>query len=202
MSTSKGHLKDARGVDIKAGDTVIYGFGVSRSVAMAEGVVEAADHNGEHPWPPEDGWPVKTTPTGLVKVRVVRRSYSSGTQPVVSIMADRMVVLKRGEWAVDGVTQETRSFLPPSPLPTQDEELYDKLVSSVERYTGDIERLSTGGGLDAYERRQGYYPDYTYLDPHDPDEVARRLGMYREWEARDRRELERCCARLEKEMPV
>lgn len=196
MSTSKGHLKDARGVDIRPGDVVIYGFGVSRSVAMAEGLVLGKHDDHTACLPPCDD-EVKTTPTGLVKVRVIRRSYDSKTQPVVSIAADRMVVLKP-------IVAEDADLivLPNSPLPTQDEELYDKLVSSVERYLDDIERLSTGEGLNEHERRQGHYPDYTYLDQHDPDEVARWLGMYREWEARDRRELERCCARLGKEVPV
>lgn len=207
MSTSKGHLKDARGVDICAGDTVIYGFGVSRSVAMAEGVVLAADHEGRYPWPPvdedepENGWPVSQTATGLVRVRVVRRSYASGTQPVVAIMADRMVVLKAGEWAIDGVTQEIRSFLPNSPLPTQDQELYYKLVGAIERWTDDVARLMAGGPLDENERR-GRHPDYTPVDPYDQDEIQHRLTRYRRILADERKQLAEVCTRLGKEMPV
>lgn len=193
MSTSKGHLKDARGVDIKPGDTVIYGFGVSRSVAMAEGVVLAADHKGEHPWPPEDGWPVSVTATGLVRVRVVRRSYSQGEKPVVAIMADRMVVLKTDYGTV-------RPYLPGSPLLTQDEELYYRLTSTMERRLDDIERLSTGGHLSGYERRRGYNePDH---EPDDSEQITYWLNNYRKWEARDRKQLEEVCARLGREMPV
>jgi hypothetical protein len=191
MSTSKGYLKDARGVDINAGDVVIYGFGVSRSVAMAEGVVlgKHDDHKACLP-PCLDA--VSQTKTGLVRVRVVRRSYAQGEKPVVAIMADRMVVLKQH----DGM----RPVLPPSPLPTQDEELYGKLTSTVERYMGDIERLSSGGELDRHEIQRGYNePPY---EPDDQERIAYWLNNYREWEAEARKQLEECCARLGKEMPV
>lgn len=191
MSTSKGYLKDARGVDVTPGDVVIYGFGVSRSVAMAEGKVEADS---------KDATRVSQTASGLVRVRVIRRSYSSGEKPVVAILADRMVVLKGRRF--DGVGTQAAWVLPPSPLPTQDEELYDKLTTTMERRLEDIERLSTGGGLDEHERRQGYYPDYTYLDQHDEGQVAWRLKLYREWETRDRAQLTECCKRLGRPMPV
>lgn len=195
MSTSKGQLKDARGVTIEAGDVVIYGFGVSRSVSMAEGVVLGADHNGQHPWPPEGGWPVSVTASGLVRVRVVRRSYSQGEKPVVAIMADRMVVLKK-------IIAEDVDLtcLPNSPLPTQDELLYDRLTTAVERYMDDIERLSSGGELDDHESRTGHYPNYTR--DRSPERRAYWLSNYREWEARDRKQLAECCERLERPMPV
>lgn len=191
MSTSKGHLKDARGVDINAGDVVIYGFGVSRSVAMAEGRVEAD---------PQDPSAVSVTASGLVRVRVVRRSYSSGERPVVAIMADRMVVLKPGFNNGGSDYDPDVWSLPPSPLPTQDEELYDRITSAMERWLGCIERLSSGGQLDHGERRRGYdEPDY---DPDDPGQIRYWLANYREWEARERKQLEECCARLGKPMPL
>lgn len=189
MSTSKGHLKDARGVDIKAGDIVIYGFGVSRSVAMAEGRVESD---------PKDPSGVSQTPSGMVRVRVVRRSYSQGSKPVISIMADRMVVLKGAPSHDDGLSLV--HVLPPSPLPTQDEHLYDQLTSTMERWLEDIERLAHGGDLDEHERGNGY--DKPLSDPQDPDRVAYWLGNYREWEARDRKQLEQVCARLGVAVPV
>lgn len=193
MSTSKGPLKDARGVDITPGDVVIYGFGVSRSVAMAEGKVETDSKNPAK---------VSQTVSGLVRVRVVRRSYSSGEKPVVAIMADRMVVLKPG-FNNEGSDYDPDVWsLPPSPLPTQDESLYDQLTATMERRLGDIERLSTGGELDEHERRGGYYPDYTYADADDPHKIEYYLGLYREWEARDRRQLEGTCKRLGRDMPL
>ena len=192
MSTSKGYLKDARGVDIRPGDVVIYGFGVSRSVAMAEGKVEAD---------PKDPDQVSQTASGLVRVRVVRRSYSQGEKPVVAIMADRMVVLKPG-FNNEGSDYDPDVWsLPPSPLPTQDELLYDRLVTTVERRHGDIVRLATGGNLDEHERRQGNYPDYIYAEPRDPERVAWYLGLYREWMVRDFDQLKDTCARLGRDMP-
>lgn len=191
MSTSKGHLKDARGVDINAGDVVIYGFGVSRSVAMAEGRVEAD---------PQDPSAVSVTASGLVRVRVVRRSYSSGEKPVVAIMADRMVVLKPG-FNNEGSDYDPDVWsLPPSPLPTQDEELYCRITSAMERWLDCIERLSSGGQLDHGERRRGY--DESDYDPDDPGQIRYWLANYREWEARERKQLEECCARLGKPMPL
>lgn len=64
-------LLDARGVPIAPGDTAIYGFGVGRSVAMAEGVVLG----GEKGDPDTNGWGrrVSLTPSGRVRVRVIRR---------------------------------------------------------------------------------------------------------------------------------
>lgn len=199
MSTSKGPLKDARGVDIGPGDVVIYGFGVSRSVAMAEGVVL-----GDREYHLDEYRPltVSLTASGLVRVRVVRRSYSSGEKPVVAIMADRMVVLKPG-FNNEGSDYDPDVWsLPPSPLPTQDEHLYDQLTATMERRLGDIERLSTGGELDEHERRGGYYPDYTYVDADDPHKIEYYLGLYREWEARDRKQLEGTCKRLGRDMPL
>ncbi len=191
MSTSKGDLRDARGVEISAGDVCIYGFGVSRSVAMAEGVVMAD---------PKNPVVVSRTVTGLIRVRVVRRSYAQGEKPIVAIMSDRMVVLKAEPSVDDGLS--VVHVLPWSPLLTQDEELYEKLVGAIERHLGNAERLSTGGELDDHERRSGYYPEYTYADVHDPGLTEKYLGWYREWEARDRKQLEGVCARLGKEMPV
>lgn len=116
-------LVDARGVPIAPGDTAIYGFGVGRSVAMAEAVVL-----GEEPCTHGDpdaectrecpGFTrspsVSLTPSGRVRLRVVRRSYGVGEKPVVTVGPDRLVVLKD----YDG----GRPALPPSPLPTQEED--------------------------------------------------------------------------------
>lgn len=103
-------LLDARGVEIHAGDTVVYGFGVGRSVAMAEGEVVGGGGGG---------FDVSLTPTGLVRIRVIRRSYASGEQPVVALQPDRFTVVLE---------------LPESPLPTQNEKAIADLKASMKRY--------------------------------------------------------------------
>lgn len=111
-------LLDARGVQIEPGDAVIYGFAVGRSVAMCEGVVVA------------EAGKVSLTQSGRVRIRVVRRSYSSGEKPVVDVAPDRIVVLK--------AMGPTPAYLPPSPLPTQDEEARSRIEDLVRRYTEDL----------------------------------------------------------------
>lgn len=116
-------LTDARGVPITAGDTVVYGFGVGRSVAMAEGRV-LAEKEG-YPYPAQ-------TPSGRIKIRVIRRSYASGEKPVVDVAADRLVVLKD----LPGVFGSP--YLPESPLPTQDERARKDIEQSMERHKEDL----------------------------------------------------------------
>lgn len=125
-------LLDARGVAIEAGDSVIYGFGVSRSVAMAEGVVLQAEAN-------LTGTP-SVTASGRVRVRVIRRSYSDGVKPVVDVAADRLVVLKF--WR-----EGHQPYLPVSPLPTQDDERYEKLRHQLPRQEAALWELVQGGPL-------------------------------------------------------
>ncbi len=129
-SSQAGSLLDARGIPIAAGDTVIYGFGVGRSVAMAEGVVLAAD--------PDDldsgGGTVALTPSGRVWVRVVRRSYASGSKPKVHVAADRLVVLK----SYEDFRGDMRPVLLPSELPTQDEEERQRIENLLKIYTADL----------------------------------------------------------------
>lgn len=142
-------LLDARGVEIAPGDIVIYGFGVSRSVAMAEGVVVG------------DGEGVSLTPSGQVCIRVVRRSYSSGSKPVVNLMPDRIVVLRK----VDGPLQPTAPdpcfALPVSPLPTQDEVYRAKLERNIASYTATLQATEApsywrSGGASAEARLVDY----------------------------------------------
>lgn len=137
-------LKDARGVDIHPGDTVIYGFGVSRSVAMAEGQVEADDYGR-----------IRCTPTGRIWVRVVRRSYGGGEAEHVHLGADRIVVLKQLEYRIPGFYDdpETGYFLPPSPLPTQDQENRDKTITDIERFVDRLQSLLAGDPLPEYMTR-------------------------------------------------
>ena len=125
-------LLDARGVEIEPGDTAIYGFGVGRSVAMAEAVVLGAhgDHKACLP-PCLDE--VSLTPSGRVRLRVVRRSYSSGEKPVVDVAPDRLVVLKAAPW-----TGSAMPFLPSSPLPTQTEEERRRIENLIEVRTADL----------------------------------------------------------------
>lgn len=133
-------LKDARGVPILPGDTVVYGFGVSRSIAMAEGVVEQGESGG-----------LSLTPSGLVRVRIVRRSYASREKPVVAVTADRIVTVIK---------------LPVSPLKTQQERARAGIERSIASYTEDL--------------RSTKAPEYwgQYM-PHASDEA--RLADYLAW---------------------
>lgn len=119
-------LLDARGVKIEPGDTAIYGFGVGRSIAMAEAVVLGEDEK------------VSLTPSGRVRLRVVRRTYSSGEKPLVDVAPDRLVVLKE----VDGPLQPTAPdpcfALPSSPLPTQTEAARAAIERLVASYTESL----------------------------------------------------------------
>jgi hypothetical protein len=123
-SSQAGSLIDARGIPITAGDTVIYGFGVGRSVAMAEGVVLAE----------KEGYPMPSqTKTGRIRIRVIRRSYASGSKPVVDVAGDRLVVLKQNDYP-GGLWP----YLPPSLLPTQDEEERQRIENLLKIYTADL----------------------------------------------------------------
>lgn len=118
---SDDHLLDARGVKIEPGDVVIYGFGVDRSVAMCEGVVVA-----------EEGG-VSLTASGRVRIRVMRRSFASGKKPIVDVAPDRIVVLKPNPGSGDLLP-----YLPPSPLPTQDEKARQAAERLIASYTADL----------------------------------------------------------------
>lgn len=127
-------LLDARGVAIEPGDTAIYGFGGGDSVAMAEAVVlgaktahAAVERADGQPWP-EPTPRVSLTPEGRVRLRIVRRSgIHGGTKPVVDVAPDRLVVLKANpELFID-------AFLPPSPLPTQAQQLVLDVQASIDR---------------------------------------------------------------------
>lgn len=142
MSSTEPTPLDARGVVIEPGDTVIYGFGVGRSIAMAEAVVlgehrRVTGEDGSALCACGDMWQGQTcgspsvslTPSGRVRVRVVRRSYSDGVKPVVDVAPDRLVVLK----SIDG--PGTTPSLPGSPLPTQAEEVRRETERAMKSYT-------------------------------------------------------------------
>lgn len=142
-------LLDARGVAIAPGDTAIYGFSVSRSVAMAEGVVlgETTHVSGasEEDCPGcaryargEHHLKVSLTPSGRVRVRVVRRSYGGGEKPVVDVAPDRLVVLKTDVYQGALLPLTVLPTLPPSPLPTQDEANREQIEAMIEVFTGDL----------------------------------------------------------------
>jgi hypothetical protein len=119
-------LVDARGVALKPGATVVYGFGVGRSIAMAEGLIESKA--GE----------VALTPSGRVWVQVVRRTYSSGEKSRVHVQADHLVVV---------------DALPASPQPTQLEGNITKWLESRARYRSRLAALGEGGPLESWEVR-------------------------------------------------
>ena len=171
-----GKLLDARGVEIEAGDTVICGFGVGRSVAMAEGFV-LENENGEAS--PDGHRAVSLTPSGRVRVRVVRCSYGEGGRPVVDLAPDRLVVLKIVEYRIPGYYDdpETGAFLPPSPLPTQAEAREKEITEQIEHYRQAIADLEAGGDLPAWTKGR-----YTR---------ERMMDLYREWTAELRADLKK-----------
>lgn len=135
------NMVDARGVKIEPGDAVIYGFGVSRSVAMAEGRVR------------DDGYGhVSTTPSGRVWVTIVRRSYGGGEEERVHIAPDRMVVLKKQPNSVI----PSGPYLPDSPLPTQDEVNRDTVIGHIESSSDDLGSLLAGGPVPEWMRQTGF----------------------------------------------
>jgi hypothetical protein len=118
-------LVDARGVPIKAFQHVVYGFGVSRSVAMAEGTIV-----GEPSKIRPGCYVPALTPSGRVKVKIIRRSYSSGEKLVVDVAADRLVVV---------------TLLPESPLPTQAEKARKAIEGKMPLYTADLRATEVPG---------------------------------------------------------
>lgn len=146
MTTSSnpaGELLDARGVPIAPGDTALYGFTVGRSVAMAEAVVlgdgadgcdcryESGDAEDCRQCYPK----VSLTREGRVRLRIVRRSYRSGSKPIVDVAPDRLVVLKANDYP-GGLWP----YLPPSPLPTQDEEVRNNIQRTIDTYTEELRK--------------------------------------------------------------
>ncbi len=119
-------LGDARGVPITAGDVAIWGFGVDRSVAMAEGVVMREKEG--YPYPAQ-------TPTGRIKIRVTRRSFNSGEKPVVDVAPDRLVVLK---WPINYGDPGALPMLPESPLPTQAEKARTVIEARIKHHTEEL----------------------------------------------------------------
>lgn len=156
-------LTDARGVPIAPGDTAIYGFGVGRSVAMAEAVVLGEEHADSGKASPYGGTlctckdelhphlnpspSVSLTPSGRVRLRVVRRSYSSGERPVVDVAPDRLVVLKQ---AYNNWEEAPHYRLPPSPLPTQDEEARKEIERRIESCKADLRSDTIVWGLSSF----------------------------------------------------
>jgi hypothetical protein len=146
-------LTDARGVTITPGDTALYGFDDAGGVAMAEAVVLGDRDDVAHPGSRVNTWPcinedvehdgprcecgppkVSLTPSGRVRLRVVRRSgIMGGTKPVVDVAPDRLVVLKPL-----GLREPREMYLPPSPLPTQAEANRQQAENLIEAYTADL----------------------------------------------------------------
>lgn len=146
-------LVDARGVEIAPGDTAIYGFGVSRSVAMAEAVVLGEDVPFGLNHPPR----VSLTASGRVRLRVVRRSYSSGEKPVVDVAPDRLVVLKPTQSDPYGLGNVVLTRLPPSPLPTQDELVRRQIEARIESYEEDLRSDVILWGKSSFEDLAAYH---------------------------------------------
>lgn len=177
-------LTDARGVLIEPGDAVIYGFGVGRSVAMAEGRIR------------DDGYGhVSTTTSGRVWVTIVRRSYGEGTEERVHVAPDRLVVLKRLFENDDKAVM----WLPDSPLPTQDIKNRTETSKALARNIGELRGLLAGAPAPEWIRRShfGGQPDTRTDDRLHADAVR----MLRTWTTERRATLLRletrvpCCDR-------
>lgn len=110
-------LTDARGVTIEPGDTVLWGYPYDSSIAMAEGVVLGAEPCDGECDTPTRHQTVSLTPSGRVRIRVVRRNsrYGPSDKPVVDVAPNRLVVLK-------ACCGGTNIRLPLSPLPTQEDD--------------------------------------------------------------------------------
>lgn len=93
-------IRDWRGTIIEPGQTVVYGGPVGRSIQQVEGEV--------------DGF----TKSGRVRVRVIRRSFTTGSKPIVDVGADRLTVVEK---------------LPPTTNATQAEE-YAEVLERRRRY--------------------------------------------------------------------
>lgn len=131
-------ILDARGVAIEPGDTVIYGFSEGGGVAMAEAVVLAAEPCDGDCDTPTRHQTVSLTPSGRVRLRIVRRSCSNGEKPVVDVAPDRLVVLKP---ITCGMHAPGLSQLPASPLPTHAEKARKVIQQRMDMYKQDL--LST-----------------------------------------------------------
>jgi hypothetical protein len=159
---------------------------------MAEGVVlgEREHHLDEY-----RPLTVSLTPSGRVRIRVVRRSYGAGEKPVVDIAPDRLVVLKpvaRNGWDAE------YSYLPLSPLPTQDEANAEQLRKSIDRWSAHLNRLASGGELEPNEARVGVrsYDQPATFD-HSPEQRARWTAIYEMWLAQSREELSKIETRMQ-----
>lgn len=80
-------IRDWRGTLIEVGSSVVYGGPVGRSIQQVEGEV------------------VGFTEKGRVNVRIIRRSYTSGSKSVTHVGPDRLTVVT-GLPPCEGATQE------------------------------------------------------------------------------------------------
>lgn len=176
-------LTDARGVLIEPGDAVIYGFGVGRSVAMAEGVIR------------DDGYGhVSTTTSGRVWVTIVRRSYGKGTEERVHVAPDRIVVLKATWLDPEAPQAGMVHALPDSPLPTQDLKNRTETSKALARNIGELRGLLAGAPAPEWIRRShfGTEPESRTEDRLHADAVR----MLRAWITERRATLMRLEARV------
>lgn len=149
---------DARGVEITPGDSAVWGFAVGRSFAMAEGVVLGEDCPSTTCDVNCHGVTVSLTPSGRVRVRVTRRSYGGGEKPVVYVAPDRLVVLRPDTAVIGDEVCSGLPYLPPSPLPTQDEENRKEIEDDIKRYTEGLRETHVPEHLtDMFSDLAGYH---------------------------------------------
>lgn len=126
---------DARGVEIAAGDTVLYPYEYL-GVGIAEGVVLGAHGDHKACLPPCQDEP-SMTPSGRVRIRIVRRiaAHGGSDKATVDVAPRRLVVLKQG---YDATIGKAAPHLPPSPLPTAAEVKRQQIENLIESCTADL----------------------------------------------------------------
>lgn len=132
--TDQPALTDWRGTPIRGGDTVIYGAGVGRSVALVEATVE---REGDAPLELRP----KLTPSGRVWLRIVRRAYGytgDSSETRVHVGADRLTIV---------------TALPPSELPRIDDKILDAAQSSIRWHEKAIAEVERDGPTSARDPR-------------------------------------------------
>lgn len=122
---------DWRGTEIKPGQTVIYGAGVSRSISPTEGVVESIAYKERS----YSDWDKKGRTSTTIRVRIVRTAfgYRAG-KPVVNVMPERLTVV---------------DSLPATEVPTMREKMDKDDAEAQER----LRLMNTHRGVDIIVQR-------------------------------------------------
>lgn len=126
MADAPEPVTDWRGIEIKPGQTVIYGAGVSRSISPTEGVVESIAYKERS----YKDWDKKGRTSTTVRVRIARTAfgYRAG-KPVVNVLPGRLTVV---------------DSLPATEVPTMKEKMDKDEAEAQER----LRLMNTHTGVD------------------------------------------------------